>query len=756
MFAGKAAGRYLTIVILLLTFNWLHATEPVLPVIAAGQNADGRLEIFYIKTDQVCYHRWQMSPGGKWSEELPCFNSAKGVLIERDLDGCLNVFIIGQDNRLFLKKQSAPSNGWFESIEMENQVRAIDLFRDDKGYLHLFYTDLDNILYHRWQALSDRAWSEQTKLADDANAVAAGQNLDGRLEVFYSGSENTFFHKWQYTPGGAWSQENAFAGTAKHIAVSQNTDGRLEVFFISNDNILHHRWQVAPNSGWDYHAVFAEQAQCVTVEKNHDGRMEVFYTDLDNIIHHKWQVAPSNGWDVGKQFGWSAKSITATQNTSGCLETFYLDINDILFHNWQLKPGRHWAGEYPLRSMDQPLFTVEDFPQAPIYKTSHNNWHVNDHCFIQGKDGDWHMFGIVWPDPGSGDSTIVNYFGHAAATSLNQKSWQELAPPFYEELIDGKLLWAPHVLQNEDTFYMFYCGGGAMESYAIVLRTSDDLNEWSEPEILFRDGFQARDPMVIWCAEINKWVMYYTATEAPDGGHYIVAYRSSEDLINWSDREIAYTDFHVGAGWGPTESPFVVQRGDYYYLFIGPRPYDHPTDVLPDWEHPGYDGTDVFRSTHWNHWENSDFAGHIPVHAPEIIHDKDGDWFISRAGILQCGLYLTKMNWLDGLDSRVQDENYRQLSEGHDFQLNHNYPNPFNIQTFLDFTVISKGHVFIHITDIIGRQVKVLVNEEQPAGKYKITWNGTGENKNEVSSGIYFCKMYKEGTVEIIKMILLR
>ncbi|MBN1996199.1 family 43 glycosylhydrolase [candidate division KSB1 bacterium] len=755
-FTFRTVGRYPIFTLVALFFIRLFAGEPVLPVITTGQNADGRLEVFYIKTDRICYHRWQLSPGGEWSEETPCYDSAKGVLMDLDKDECLNVFIIDQDNRLFLKQQSSPANGWYDVAELDDQVKAIDFLRDQDGTLHLFYTNLSNVLYHRWQLLPDKHWSEKQKLAQFAGAVAAGQNLDGRLEVFYSGADEIFYHKGQNAPGGAWAEENPFSGTAKHIAVSQNTDGRLEVFFIDRENVLQHRWQVAPNNGWDNPAVFADRAQFITVEKNHDGRMEVFYSDLNHILHHKWQFAPSSGWDRGEQFGWTARGMAAKQNQNGCLEAFYMDLNDTLFHNWQLKPGLHWAGEHPLVSNHSPLFTVDEFPSNPIYKTSHKNWHVNDHCFIQGKDDRWHMFGIVWPDPGSGDPTLADYFGHAVADNLNQKFWEEQPPPFHEPLTNGKVLWAPHVIRHTNIFYMFYCSGGSVESYAIALRTSDDLIDWSEPIILFRDGFQARDPMVRWCTDVEKWIMYYTATDDPAGGHPVVAYRTSNDLIQWSKREIAYTDYHSGTGYGPAESPFVVQRGDDYYLFIGPRPFDYPTESLPDWQHPGYDGTDVFRSNRWDHWENSDYVGHIAAHAPEILQDEHGDWYVSRAGILRGGLYLTRMTWLDGLDSPVSGRSLLRSLRQPSFFLQQNYPNPFNSQTFIDFTLSNHGRVFVQVTDMTGREVRVLLDEERPAGFYRMKWDGCDRNNLKVSSGIYLCRIRTENEVAGVKMIFIR
>ncbi len=61
--------------------------------------------------------------------------------------------------------------------------------------------------------------------------------------------------------------------------------------------------------------------------------------------------------------------------------------------------------------------------------------------------------------------------------------------------------------------------------------------------------------------------MYYTANSNPGGGNHIVAYRTSKDLVNWDERKVAFTDPTMGTFGGPTESPFVVRRGKFYYLF---------------------------------------------------------------------------------------------------------------------------------------------------------------------------------------------
>src|SRR5207245_11603770 len=106
--------------------------------------------------------------------------------------------------------------------------------------------------------------------------------------------------------------------------------------------------------------------------------------------------------------------------------------------------------------------------------------------------------------------------------------------------------------------------------YRIHLATSPDCWEWTRhPENpVIVDGYEARDPMVLRVGD--RWLMYYTATATPQGGHHIVAAAESDDLVHWTGRHVVYEDEMVGTSAGPTESPFVVERDSTYYLFIGP------------------------------------------------------------------------------------------------------------------------------------------------------------------------------------------
>jgi hypothetical protein len=80
-----------------------------------------------------------------------------------------------------------------------------------------------------------------------------------------------------------------------------------------------------------------------------------------------------------------------------------------------------------------------------------------------------------------------------------------------------------------------------------------------------------------------------------------------------------------------------------------------------------------------------------------------------------------------------------------------NYPNPFNPSTRIEYSIPANAFVIIEIYDVYGREIEKLINKEQEAGRYSITW----EPKN-IPSGIYYYKIQSGKYSEVRKMILLR
>jgi 1,4-alpha-glucan branching enzyme len=76
-----------------------------------------------------------------------------------------------------------------------------------------------------------------------------------------------------------------------------------------------------------------------------------------------------------------------------------------------------------------------------------------------------------------------------------------------------------------------------------------------------------------------------------------------------------------------------------------------------------------------------------------------------------------------------------------EFRLEQNFPNPFNPTTEIRFNVKEISHVVLKIYDVLGREVKTLVNKEINNGQYRVTWQGDNNAGQRVSSGIYLYRM---------------
>jgi len=103
-------------------------------------------------------------------------------------------------------------------------------------------------------------------------------------------------------------------------------------------------------------------------------------------------------------------------------------------------------------------------------------------------------------------------------------------------------------------------------------------------------------------------------------------------------------------------------------------------------------------------------------------------------------------------ETSVQEEN---SSQPQNFILFQNYPNPFNQNTIIEFEIIRTTHVKLTVYNILGQSVCELANREYPAGRFSVLWNGTDDNGNYVSAGLYFYRMQAGQFIQTNKMLLL-
>jgi hypothetical protein len=85
------------------------------------------------------------------------------------------------------------------------------------------------------------------------------------------------------------------------------------------------------------------------------------------------------------------------------------------------------------------------------------------------------------------------------------------------------------------------------------------------------------------------------------------------------------------------------------------------------------------------------------------------------------------------------------------YSLSQNYPNPFNPVTRINFEIPKQGFVNVKIFDVLGREIRTLVNEVKAPGIYAVDFNAS-----ELSSGVYFYRLESNGFTDIKRMMLIK
>ena len=200
---------------------------PVDPTPVLASNADGRLEVLVVRSDQSVWHCGQL-PAGGWSDweslGVPGAGTTGPLIAAASADGRLELFTAAIDGAVWHCGQTQPSGDWSDwgSMDFPPGLQA------------------------------------------ELGGLAAAQNQDGRLELFVIGSGGTLWHRWQISPLGSWSnwaslgaRGQGFAG----VAAAPELSGRLMIFATerptststgghNRGDVLWQRSQVTPGGGW--------------------------------------------------------------------------------------------------------------------------------------------------------------------------------------------------------------------------------------------------------------------------------------------------------------------------------------------------------------------------------------------------------------------------------------------------------------------------------------------------------------------------
>ena len=265
-------------------------------------------------------------------------------------------------------------------------------------------------------------------------------------------------------------------------------------------------------------------------------------------------------------------------------------------------------------------------------------WYINDHCVLCDGAGIWHMFGITHAEPAN--PLDEDFFAHATRNRLTDVPWTKRPPVCRVNESAGEThTWAPHIVEKDGVYYMFYCGGGEdHDAYQINLRTSKDLVywEWFEGNPLFTDIGDARDPMVLGI-ESGEYLMYYTRPSSVDEPFSSVAVRESTDLVQWSEPTLALVTPRKQRFGRLTESPYVFR-------------YEADEDSAYYLSATGYGGgyrdTRVWRSVDPRSFDADHIVAQIDAHASEWIETNEGPpSHVTHCGWRQGGFFIAPVRW---------------------------------------------------------------------------------------------------------------
>ncbi len=201
----------------------------------------------------------------------------------------------------------------------------------------------------------------------------------------------------------------------------------------------------------------------------------------------------------------------------------------------------------------------------------------------------------------------------------------------------------------------------------------------------------------------------------------------------------------------------------------------------------------------WIAMQHPEIFGHVGAFSPYVepdilINFNNSDPLDLRIYMLHGSydhinvIHQSVNNFLPILTSKGYDYLYEELPEGHSygfwrahtddalifafpaataiaddiavtksFELQPNFPNPFNPVTNIGFRMSDVGFAALDIYDITGQLVKTLVSENRAPGKYTVQWDGTNQFGQHVSSGVYFYRLQVDNQFsQVRKMILMK
>lgn len=152
---------------------------------------------------------------------------------------------------------------------------------------------------------------------------------------------------------------------------------------------------------------------------------------------------------------------------------------------------------------------------------------------------------------------------------------------------------------------------------------------------------------------------------------------------------------------------------------------------------------------------SSDLLGISVSSAGDVNNDGYSDVIIGADGNSAVGFQMGRAYLYAGSAISVGVDDKERGMPG-DYRLFQNYPNPFNPLTNLGFRIADVGFVELKVYDLLGREIRTLVNKTLTPGRYEVQWDGTDNAGQPVASGVYLYRLKAGSFVAQNKLVLVR
>jgi hypothetical protein len=248
-------------------------------------------------------------------------------------------------------------------------------------------------------------------------------------------------------------------------------------------------------------------------------------------------------------------------------------------------------------------------PAFAVWMMPPPGFRAKDFAFIK-RDALYHIF-YTRTNTLDPNGNTENSFGHSVSNDLYTWTRLDSVLPVRPGEWDNHRVWAPHIVESEGVYYMFYTGvTNAPPAFSFYQRTglatSTDLMSWNRHEVPvfsceqapwihcdsttsmggnLRDPFVMKDP-----ANPGQWLQYNSTVPDIDINRYVVGVATSAgDLATWADLKPLWATYHASTGFELAESSHLFARDGLWYLFFttnGPQPLAWATGTDPIGEPP--------------------------------------------------------------------------------------------------------------------------------------------------------------------------